>query len=181
IAGLNPNNGELLWSHPHVTDWGLNISNPVWGSDNLLFVSSAYNGGSRVLKLTQKDGKTTVSELWFHRRLRVHHTTAIRIGDHVYASSGDFGPAFFSAVNIKTGEVAFQDRSFPKTNFLYADGKFIILDEDGNLALATVSPAGIKVISKASLMKNLAWTVPTLVGTKLYIRDRRTITALDLS
>ncbi|MBA3256830.1 MAG: PQQ-binding-like beta-propeller repeat protein [Pyrinomonadaceae bacterium] len=181
IAGLDPSNGALFWSHPHETDWGLNISTPVWGSDNLLFLSSAYNGGSRVLKLKQKDAKTSVSELWFHRRLRVHHTTAIRIGDHVYASSGDFGPAFFAAVNVKTGDIAFQDRSFPKTNFLYADGKLIILDEDGNLALATVSPAGLKVISKTSLMKNLAWTVPTLIGTKLYVRDRRTITALDLS
>jgi outer membrane protein assembly factor BamB len=181
IAGLDPNNGGLLWSHPHETASGLNISTPVWGNDNLLFLSSAYDGGSRVLKLTQKEGKTSVSELWFHRRLRVHHTTAIRIGDHVYASSGDFGPAFFSAVNIKTGDVAFQDRSFPKANFLYADGKLIILDEDGNLALATVSPAGLKVISKASLMTNLAWTVPTLVGTKLYLRDCRTIAAFDLS
>ena len=181
IAGLDPNTGGLLWSHPHLTEWGLNISMPVWGNDNLLFLSSAYNGGSRVLKLTQKDGKTTVSELWFHRRLRLHHTTAIRIGDYVYASSGDFGPAFLSAVNVKTGDLAFQDRSFPKANFLLADGKLIIADEDGNLALATVSPAGLKVISKASLMKNLAWTVPTLVGTKLYVRDRRTIAALDLS
>ena len=181
IAGIDPNNGELLWSHPHVTDWGLNISTPVWGSDNLLFLSSAYSGGSRVLKLTRSQGKTTATELWFNNRLRVHHSTAIRIGDYVYASSGDFGPAFFAAVNVKTGEVAFQDRSFPKSNFIYADGKLIILDEDGNLALATVSPAGLKVISKVSLMKNLAWTVPTLVGTKLYVRDRQTIAAVDLS
>lgn len=181
IAGVDPNNGELLWTHPHVTDWGLNISTPVWGNDNLLFISSAYNGGSRVLKLKQAGGKTTVNELWFHRRLRVHHGTAIRIGDYVYASSGDFGPAFFSAVNIKTGEIGFQDRSFPKTSFLYADGKLIMLDEDGNLVLATASPTGLKVISKVSLMKNLAWTVPTLVGTRLYVRDRQTIAALDLS
>ena len=180
IAGVNPNNGQLLWSHPHVTDWGLNISNPIWGNDNLLFVSSAYGGGSRVLKLTRSQGKTNVSEVWFHRRLRLHHTTAMRIGDYIYASSGDFGPAFFSAVNVKTGEMAFQDRSFPKANFVYADGKLIILDEDGNLALATVSPIGLKVISKVSVMKNLAWTVPTLVGTKLYVRDRRTIAAFDL-
>jgi hypothetical protein len=164
-----------------VTDYGLNISTPVWGNDNLLFVSSAYGGGSRVLKLTQTSGKTNVSELWFHRRLRVHHSTAIRIGDYVYATSGDFGPAFFAGVNVKTGEVAFQDRSFPKSNFIYADGKLIILDEDGNLALATVSPAGLKVISKTSVMKHLAWTVPTLVGNKLYVRDRRTIAAFDLS
>jgi outer membrane protein assembly factor BamB len=180
IVGLDPNNGELFWRHPHETEWGLNISTPVWGTDNLLFVSSAYNGGSRVLKLSRREGKTTVEELWFHRRLRVHHSTAIRIGDYVYASSGDFGPAFLSGVNVKTGEIAFQDRRFPKSNFVYADGKLIILDEDGNLALATVSPAGLKVISRVSVMKNLAWTVPTLVGTRLYLRDRRSITALDL-
>jgi outer membrane protein assembly factor BamB len=181
VVGVDPNNGTLLWSHPHVTDWGLNISLPVWGPDNLLFMSSAYNGGSRVLKLSQKAGKTTVEEVWFHRRLRLHHGTAIRIGDYVYASSGDFGPAFLAATNVKTGEIAFQDRSFPKSNFVYADGKLIILDEDGNLALATVSPTGLKVISKVALMKNLAWTVPTLVGTRLYLRDRHTITAVDLS
>ena len=181
VAGLDPNNGNLLWSHPHVTEWGLNISLPVWGPDNLLFISSAYSGGSRVLKLTQKDGKTTAEELWFHRRMRLHHGTAIRIGDYVYGSSGDFGPAFFAAVNVKTGEIAYQDRSFPKSNFVLADGKLIILDEDGNLALATATPTELKVISKVSVLKNLAWTAPTLVGTKLYLRDRRTITALDLS
>ena len=181
VAGLDPNNGNLLWSHGHVTDWGLNISNPVWGPDNLLFISSAYNGGSRVLKLTQKEGKTTAQEVWFSGRMRLHHGTAIRIGDYVYGSSGDFGPAFFAAVNVKTGDIAYQDRTFPKVNFVLADGKLIILDEDGNLALATATPTELKVISKASVMKNLAWTVPTLVGTKLYLRDRRTIAAFDLS
>ena len=181
VAGIDPNNGNLLWSHPHVTEWGLNISTPVWGNDNLLFISSAYSGGSRVLRLTQKDGKTTAEELWFHRRMRLHHGTAIRIGDYVFGSSGDFGPAFLAAVNVKTGEIAYQDRSFPKSNLLLADGKLIILDEDGNLALATASPTELKVISKVSVMKNLAWTVPTLVGTKLYLRDRQTIVALDLS
>ncbi|HEV8430668.1 MAG TPA: PQQ-binding-like beta-propeller repeat protein [Pyrinomonadaceae bacterium] len=181
VAGIDPNNGNLLWSHPHVTEWGLNISTPVWGNDNLLFISSAYSGGSRVLKLTQKGGKTTAEELWFHRRMRLHHGTAIRIGDFVYGSSGDFGPAFLAAVNVKTGEIAYQDRSFPKSNLLLADGKLIILDEDGNLALATATPTELKVISKATVMRNLAWTAPTLVGTKLYLRDRHTITALDLS
>ena len=181
VAGIDPNNGNLLWSHPHVTEWGLNISTPIWGNDNLLFISSAYSGGSRVLKLTQKDGKTTAEELWFHRRMRLHHSTAIRIGDYIYGSSGDFGPSFLAAVNVKTGEIAYQDRSFPKSNLLLAEGKLIILDEDGNLALATATPTELKVISKVSVMRNLAWTVPTLVGTKLYLRDRHTIMALDLS
>lgn len=41
VVGVDPNNGELLWSHPHATKWDLNISTPVWGEDNLLFCSSA--------------------------------------------------------------------------------------------------------------------------------------------
>ena len=181
VAGIDPNNGDLLWSHPHVTEWGLNISMPVWGNDNVLFISSAYSGGSRALRLKQQGGKTTAEELWATKRMRVHHGTIARIGDYIYASSGDFGPSFFTAINVQNGTIAYQDRTFPKINFVLADGKFIILDEDGNLALATASPTELKVISQVSVLKNLAWTAPTLVGTKLYLRDRQTITALDLS
>ncbi len=112
--------------------------------------------------------------------MRVHFSDAIRIGDYVYCSSGHSGPAFFTALNVKTGEIAWQDRAFAKASFLYADGKFIIIDEDGRLGLATATPEGFKVISKVELLKSNAWTVPTLVGTKLYVRDRKTIMALDL-
>src|SRR5262249_20239907 len=114
IVGMDPNNGELLWSHPHPWNWGLNISLPVWGPGNILLVSSAYSGGSRALELTQIGGKTTVRELWSNRRMRVHHGTMIRLGDLVIGSSGDFGPAPLTAVDIKTGNIVWQDRSFPK-------------------------------------------------------------------
>lgn len=180
IGGFDPNNGAELWRHPHPTQYGLNISTPVWSEGNLLFCSSAYNGGSRVLQLTRREGKTEVKELWFSNRLRIHIGNAIRIGDYIYGSSGDFGPAFFSAVDIKTGNVVWQERSLSRACFLYADGKFIILDEDGHLALATASPAGLKIHSKVELLNHNAWTVPTLIGTRLYLRDRQVIMALEL-
>lgn len=181
IVGMNPDNGELLWSHPHKCNWGLNISLPVWGSGNILFVSSAYSGGSRALQLNQRDGKTTVKELWASQRMRVHHGSMIRIGDLVFGSSGDFGPAPMTAVDVRTGATVWQDRTFPKANFVYADGKVILLDEDGVLALVALSPQGMKVISKTNLLTNLAWTPPTVSGTRLFVRDRKTIVALELS
>jgi outer membrane protein assembly factor BamB len=55
-----------------------------------------------------------------------------------------------------------------------------VLDEDGQLGLATVSPEGLKVLAKAQVLENLAWTPPTLVGSKLYVRDRKTIAAYEL-
>src|SRR3989442_12840110 len=43
----------------------------MWGPGNLLFISSAYNGGARVLHLAQSGGKTKVEELWSSNRMRV--------------------------------------------------------------------------------------------------------------
>jgi outer membrane protein assembly factor BamB len=180
IVGLDPATGGLLWSHPHVTDFGLNTSLPVWGEDNLLFVSSGYNGGSRVIKLTREGDKTVAQELWANRLMRVHFGTVIRLGDYVYGSSGDFGPAPFTAVNVKSGQVVWRDRSLARASFIYADGRFILLDEDGHLAMATPSPEGLKVQAKVELLANNSWTVPTLAGTVLYVRDRKTVQALDL-
>lgn len=180
VVGVDPNNGELLWAHPHSTDNHFAISVPVWGEGNLLFFSSSYGGGSRCLQLTRQDSKTSVKELWHNNRVRVHFSNTVRVGDYIYCSSGHSGPAFFTAINVKTGEVAWQDRTFAKASFLYVDGKFILVDEDGRLGLATATPEGFKVISKVELLKSNAWTVPSLVGTKLYVRDRKTIMALDL-
>jgi outer membrane protein assembly factor BamB len=180
VAGIDPNNGQLLWTHPHPTSWDLNIAIPVWGDDNILVLSSAYGTGARGLQLTESGGKTTVKELWNNNRMRVHHSSMVRIGDYIYASSGDFGPAPMMAINAKTGEVKWQDRAFPKANFVYADGKFIVVDEDGGVSLALMSPEGAKVLSKASLLSHNSWTPPSLAGTKLYVRDRKSIMALDV-
>jgi outer membrane protein assembly factor BamB len=180
VAGVDPNSGALLWSHPHPVDFGLNTSTPVWGPDNLLFISSAYSGGSRVLKLSRSGGKTSVEELWANRLMRIHFTNAIRVGDLIYGSSGDFGPAPFTAVDVKTGKILWRNRSFPRASFLFADGRFIILDEDGQLLLATATSEGLTVTSKVELLKSQSWTVPSLSGTRLYVRDRKDIIALEL-
>jgi outer membrane protein assembly factor BamB len=180
VVGIDPSNGRVLWTYPHSTSWGLNISTPVWGEGNLLFVSSAYNGGSCVIRLSRAGGKTVAEKVWASNKMRVHFSTAVRVGDMVYGSSGDFGPAPLTAVDVKTGKIAWQDRTFPKASFVYADRKFIVVDEDGNLALANFSPQGLKVVSRAALLHNNAWTAPSLAGSRLYLRDRTTMMALDL-
>jgi outer membrane protein assembly factor BamB len=180
IVGLDPGNGALLWSHPHKTESGLNISMPVWGDDNLLFCSSAYDGGSSMLRLARSGGRTTVEEVWSHRRMRMHFGNVIRMGDRLYGSSGDFGPAPFIALDAKTGDVLWRDRQLGRSVFLTAGSRFIILDEDGNLALATPGAEGLTVHSKVQMLESISWTVPTLVGTRLYLRDRKNVMAVDL-
>jgi outer membrane protein assembly factor BamB len=189
VAGFDPGNGELLWSYPPQNSGsgqaksngpGYVISTPVWGPGNLLFTSSAGGGGASVLHLVQSGGKTRAQELWSNNFMRIHHSNAIRIGDYVYASSGDFGPSPLMAVDIRTGKVAWRDRSFGKANMVLAGDKVIVLDEGGDLARVVLAPEGLRVRWRVPLLKGNAWTTPTLAGTRLYVRDRRTMIALDL-
>jgi len=179
IVGLDPDDGELEWKLPHENQWKQNVCPPIWdGKDTLFF--SAPEAGSKAVRLTRNGDKTDVEELWSTRKIQFYHVTAVRDGDYVYGSSGTQSPCFLSAVNMKTGKVAWRERGFAKATTLFAGGKLIILDEDGNLAIATPSPDQLTVHSKASLLKKVAWTVPTLLGKTLFVRDKTNILALDL-
>jgi outer membrane protein assembly factor BamB len=181
VAGFDPATGAQRWFHPHKTDYDVNASTPVWDArTKTLIVSSAYGSGTRAIRLRREGGKTLATEAWYNRRLRVHHGNMLVIGDHVYGSSGDFGPAPLTALEIATGKVAWQDRTFPKVNMIHIGDRTILLDEDGRLALATLTPAGMGVLQQAPITTKLSWTAPTLIGTRLYVRDRKTLIALDL-
>jgi outer membrane protein assembly factor BamB len=181
VVGVEPGSGDLLWRHPHPTESEVNASTPVWAPGNLLFVSSGYDGGSRVLRLTRKPQGTSVEELWAHKRMRVHFGTALRVGEVVYGSNGDFGPAPFTAVDLRTGEVLWRDRALGRASGIVVGGRLLLLDEDGMLVLATPTGEGLRVQARAQVLKHQAWTPPTLVGTTVLLRDRKTIAAYDLT
>jgi outer membrane protein assembly factor BamB len=180
VAGFDPTSGRLLWSHPHENRGGDITSTLIWGADNLLFFSGAYQGGSRTLQLSRQNGSTVVKELWFHSQLRVHHSNVTRIGDYVYGSSGDFAAITYVCVNIKTGQILWRERSMPRANALLVGDQAILLDEDGVLHLAKLSPEGLKVICSFQALENLSWTPPSIAGTRLYVRDRKSIAAIEL-
>jgi len=145
-----------------------------------MVLSSAYSGGARGIQLIRSGTDTRVKELWTQRRFRVHHGDQIRLGDYVYGSSGDFGPAPLTCLNVKTGDIVWQERALGKTSLLWTGRQMILLSEDGELALADISPQGLKIKSRASLLRSNAWTPPSLAGGVLYIRDRYDLAAVDL-
>ena len=181
VFAVNPHNGDMQWQVPFRADYSIAVATPVWGAGNLMFISSEYNGGAKVVELRRNGNQTTAKELWSSPRLRLHHGNAIRVGDAIYFSSGGKGSqAILSAVDARTGKIHWQERSIEKATFVWADQKLIALDQDGNLMIAYPSTQGFKIAAKAPLLSRLSWTPPALVGTRLYIRDRRDLMAVDL-
>lgn len=181
IVGLDPANGDIKWRYGHKNIKRLNITTPVWGRDGLLFVTSWQDGGARTLKLLRKGDKTDVKEAWFSYEMGVFQGNVVRVGRWVYGCGGNEKAPYFTTMNVLTGRRGWREEGFFNGTLVYADGKLIVLDEDGMLYLIKASPKEFKILSMAQVLKNTAWTVPTLVGKTLYLRDNVSITALDLS
>jgi outer membrane protein assembly factor BamB len=181
VFAVNPSNGDLQWETPFRASYGIAVATPVWGEDNLLFFSAEYDAGAKVMRLQRTGNQVKAAEVWTSNRLRLHHGNAIRIGDTLYFSSGGKGSvAIFTAVDVRSGKILWQDRGIGKATFVWADQKLITLDGDGNLMIVHPGPEGFKVAAKAPLLTSLAWTPPVLVGSRLYLRDRRNMLGVDL-
>jgi hypothetical protein len=83
-------------------------------------------------------------------------------------------------MNIRTGQILWRERSMPRANTLLVGDKAILLDEEGVLHLAKLSPEKLTVISSFQVLDTLSWTPPSIGGTRLYVRDRKSIAAIEL-
>ncbi len=178
LVGADPEDGTLLWRYPHANEWRHNVALPEIVGDTI-FISSPQ-AGAKGLRLVRDGEAIRVEEVWSTRRVQLYHVSSVRVGDWVYGSTGTTSPAFMTAVDTRTGEIGWRKRGFGLANCVEADGKLVILDEDGVLYLTTATPDDLVVHAETQLLDRKAWTVPTIVGKMLYARDQREIVAVDL-
>ena len=181
VFGMDPDDGRVLWTHPHDAGNDFNFQVPIYDQDTgVLFSSSGYIGGSQAIRLIP-DGDVTYTELlWADPRLRFTFLNVLKIGDFIYGTSGQSATAILTATHLESGETAWRERGFSRATMVQADGKAILMEEDGDLSLVRLSPSGLERLASTPLFDTRTWTVPTLSGTTLYARDRERIVALDL-
>jgi hypothetical protein len=181
VFGMDPDTGDVLWGHAHDAGNDFNFQIPIYDdATGVLFFSSGYIGGSQAIRLVP-DGDVVHTELlWDDRQLRFTFLNVLKIGDFIYGTNGQGATAILTATHMESGETAWRERGFSRASMVYGDGKAILMEEDGDLSLVRLSPNGLEALATTPLFATRTWTVPTLVGTTLYARDRERIVALDL-
>ena len=173
VMGVDPKDGRQLWSYPMTSDWEPTVT-PVWNRGRGILVIDG--DATRLIELTVAEGKTTPRELWSSAKMKVAVPTPVLVGERFYGSTR----TMLVAVNAKSGEQAWAERGFPMVSIVHADGKLILLDENGQLTLATVEPKGLTIQSRYTVTEKYSLTAPALAGTTLFVRDRKRIVALAL-
>ena len=182
MFGLDPATGDVLWNARVRTDAIDNVSfTPLWDAErSLLVVSHAYDrSGTQAWRLSETDGDWSAARVWSNRRLKVEHGNGVLLDGVLYASDGS-EPAYTVGVDMDSGATVFKQRGIGKATFLATADSLLVLDQSGELLLARPGEDQLEVLARAGPLRSNAWTVPSLGGRRIYLRDRFSIAALEL-
>jgi outer membrane protein assembly factor BamB len=186
FLGIDPAKGQVLWRYALGNQFNATCATPVW-SDNVLFLSAAYGAGSAVIEImppSEVEQNWTVREKWKNKRnLQNLMATSMVIDGHIYGCHGDLSAFFLRCLDLKTGDIKWEQRVERRHGLLAVEGHLLCMNERGPLLLLTAQPNKYEVKGElGSLLdkKDRAWAALAFANGKLYIRDDRHVRCLDL-
>jgi outer membrane protein assembly factor BamB len=177
--GVNAKTGDLLWRHPHKTDYDANIPTPIL-HEGCVFIDSGYGSGGALLKLNVEGEKCSVERVWSTKALDNHHGGVILVNGYLYGSNHG---GKWVCLDFKTGEQKYAAGGVGKGSLTYADGMLYTYSEGGTAGLVKATPEGHEVISKFNVPKGGKgphWPHPVVCGGRLYLRHADALHAYDV-
>lgn len=173
LVGLDPSNGQEIWRSPQ---GGVNIATPVVGPNGLIFSGAAYGYGGQLVRV--EGSKAT--QVYKNKALSPHTATPVLVDGYLYGFDDRNG--IFKCVELATGKEAWNTRKTVKGNIIVADGQILLLNEEGELILAPVSPRGFEPSARATIFRGgLCYTAPTLSHGRLYLRSDQELVCVSMT
>ena len=108
--------------------------------------------------------------------MRNHHATSVLHQGHLYGCSG----SRLRCVAWDSGEVRWQNADVGKGAVALADGRLVVLTEDGDLILAEAAPKEYCEKGRCRPLEGPCLTGPVIAAGRLFIRNERLLVALEL-
>jgi len=175
LVGVTPDTGAILWRFPWETSYGANVATPIIAGD-YVFISSGYNRGCAVVHIEVSGDELVARRVYENKNMRNHFSSSVLYKDHVYGCN----EALLTCLEFRTGIVKWKQRGFEKGSLLIADGRLVILGEDGKLGLAAATPAGYHLQATFQVADGRCWSVPALANGLLYVRAESKVLCFDL-
>jgi len=178
ILALNPENGNVIWSHDLLYPNGIHGNTPIY-RDGYIFAMNGWNFGSVMLKLAD-DGKS-VSEVWRSKLFDLEHGGVVLLGDNIYGA--DWTTKHFSCVDWKTGVVKDSVKVISPSSMISAEGLIYCYTYAGEVALVKPLESGFEIISKFKVdgIKRDHISFPVINKGRLYIRYANTLWVYSIS
>tara|TARA_B100001250_G_scaffold414073_1_gene450549 strand:+ start:5277 stop:6548 length:1272 start_codon:yes stop_codon:yes gene_type:complete len=178
ILSINPNNGELHWSHK----WKIlvnnhNISQPAQLNNDTLLISAGYGTGAEAFQIIRDGTKIKTKTLWTSKLLKTKFSSAVYWDGFIYGLNENR----LVCLNAKDGTLKWRGKKYGYGKIVAASGHLIILGDSGDLALVEMNPnAFSEKIEFKALEGGRTWNYPALANGLLFIRNSHEMACFDL-
>lgn len=190
VVGLNPKNGDMLWSYKNWSCW-IPSSSAFDAGDNKILIIGGYRAGAAMIQIEKAGNTYQVNELFKTEEFGEHTKPPIFHNGYFYAQFSNNerrdGLVCMSAdgkIMWKTGRAPI----FDKGSMILADSLIFATDGQTKLYLIEPDTTGFKPLASASLLKesgisgneriisivgsNQNWAPIALANGKLLIRGQ---------
>ncbi len=172
LAGLDLENGDVLWSQVVPAYRGMNILTPTVFGDAVF--TSSYQNKSWLYQLNKKDDKFEVAEAWANKTPG-YMSSPVVIDGHAYLHLQN---QRLTCINLKTGEPTWKSKSFGKYWSMVAQGNRILaLDEAGKLLLIKANPKEFELVDSLKVSETETWAHLAVSGDELFVRELNALAA----
>ena len=186
MVGADAATGRELWSVPWATQFNGNVATPI-AVEDYVFISSGYAKGCGLFRVANSGDGFAAEAVYFRPRrvMQNHHSNCVSRGGYLYGYDADT----LKCVDLRRGEVVEGWEALDGVNRPVAKGcvilvgdKLLGLTQTGTLFLADADPKEFTLRGELPgvLVGARAWSLPVLVGGRLYLRDDTKIVAYDV-
>ena len=169
LQGLDPKNGKLLWQLRHSEEQqSEEAAHPTVLDDTRFLIK--YARGARLYRVAG-DG---VEEVWQTRAFGNNYALPVLIGDHFYGFSG----SVLTCVSADTGEIVWRTRELRGLGLAAVDGMLAVFSTDGELVLVDASPEGYREVTRAPVLENGNYAIPSFSDGRFVLRNLEQLAAV---
>jgi outer membrane protein assembly factor BamB len=184
--GVAAADGRFLWGYDQIANDTANIPTPV-ASGDYVFVSTGYQTGAALLKLSRSGSGVAAQEVYFLQAgdMQNHHGGMVLVNGFIYCGHGH-NQGFPLCVEMLTGKPAWKPgrgEGSGSAAVTYADGNLYFRYEDGTVALIAAEPQRylVKGTFRINTGNDKCWPHPVVAGKRLYLRDQDELHCFDIA
>jgi outer membrane protein assembly factor BamB len=181
LVGVDARSGKFLWRYDRTAKGSMaNIPTAV-ADDGFVYSASGRTGGGLV-KLNKHDEAFEAEQVYFSMKLPNSIGGSVKLGDYLYGTSAQA----LLCIDFKTGTQKWEEKSIAPASICYADKRFYLHGENGNVALVEATPetclerGRFTPANPPERGQSKAWAYPVVTNGRLYIRDAGSLWCYDI-
>jgi outer membrane protein assembly factor BamB len=184
LLAVEPTTGKELWRYPF--DYKTSTAaSPVVDGD-IVYCSAGYGVGAGAVRVTKDASGFKATELYRirgNKPLANHWSTPVARDGYLYGmfQFKEYANGPVKCVDIKTGEVKWEQPGFGPGQVILAGDRVIALADNGDLVTFQASPTGYHELSRARVLQGKCWTTPIVANGMIFARSTKEAVCLDVS